>query len=351
MSAPSAHARIARLVVASTLVLAACQHQGAAPEVVHQGRRVQFDPTDAGRLLVVERDGGVGLWRVDDPLHPRGEHQIAAQATDARFLPGAQGVVSAGADGRVRRWQLNGAPVWTSVEKHTAPVRGLAVGPADVASAGEDGAIRLWRFNGAPAGTIDAGGGMVLAVAFSPRGDWLAAETADTRLRLWHREAPDAPLRLAATFREANARYVALLPNLIHYDVGWGWDRSLAFAPNAPALAAADFTGEVQRWNLNGVPIGDALRSASKQHIRAIDVAPDGQLAAALYDGTVQVWPADGRAPVAFTVGEGVTTGVAFAPDGKHVAAASLDSAVTLWNPAGSPAGALPAAPREEPTR
>ena len=178
-------------------------------------------------------------------------------------------------------------PVWATPEKHAGPIRGLAVGADRIASAGEDGVVRLWTFAGTPAGTLDAGGGMVLAVAFAPNGDRLVAETADTRLRMWRRDGANGVYNPAVMFRDVDKRYAKLLPNLIHYDVGWGWDRSLAFAPDGSAFAAADFGGAVQRWSLTGTPIGDPLPSQGKQHIRAIAVAPDGRLAAAVYDGTV----------------------------------------------------------------
>ena len=186
-----------------------------------------------------------------------------------------------------RRFLLDGAPVWATPEKHAGPIRGLAVGSDRIASAGEDGVVRLWTFAGTPAGTLDTGGGMVLAVAFAPNSDRLVAETADTRLRLWRRDGPNGVYNPAVMFRDVDKRYAQLLPNLVHYDVGWGWDRSLAFAPDGSALAAADFGGAVQRWSLTGTPIGDPLPSQGKQHIRAIAVAPDGRLAAAVHDGTV----------------------------------------------------------------
>jgi WD40 repeat protein len=337
---------VARLLIAAALLSSACRQQpeDSSPAGVREARRVQFDPADPGRLLVVEREGDVDLWRVEDPKHPRAERRIAAHATDARFLPAGQGVVTAGTDGRVRRFLLDGSPVWATSEKHAGPIRGLAVGPDLIASAGEDGGVRLWTFAGTPAGTLDTGGGMVLAVAFAPDGTRLAAETADTRLRLWQRDGATGVYTPALTFRDVNKRYVKLLPNLVRYDVGWGWDRSLAFAPDGSALAAADFRGKVRRWSPTGTPIGEPLPSLSKQHIRAIAVAPDGRLAAAVYDGTVQIWPADGGAPAAFKVGEGITTAVAFAPDGKRLATAGIDGAVNLWNPDGERAGALPAA-------
>jgi WD40 repeat protein len=100
----------------------------------------------------------------------------------------------------------------------------------------------------------------------------------------------------AVMFRDVDKRYAKLLPNLVHYDIGWGWDRSIAFAPDGSALAAADFGGAVQRWSLTGTPIGDPLPSQGKQHIRAIAVAPDGRLAAAVHDGTAQIWPERRRA-------------------------------------------------------
>jgi WD40 repeat protein len=334
------------LLLASALAFCACHSGGAAvPAAVHEARRLEFDPGDGRRLLVVERGGDVSLWRLDDPAHPVGERQFAAQATDARFLPGGQGIASGGADGHVRRWGLDGTPAWTSAAAHGGPIRGLAVGPDRIASAGEDGSVRLWTFAGEPAGVLATDANMILAVAFSAHGDWLAAEGGDTQLRLWRRDPTSGAFTLAATFRPVDQRYATLLPNLVHYDVGWGWDRSLAFAPDGTALAAADFAGTVQRWSMSGEAIGDPLPSVRKQHIRAIDVGPNGQLAAAVYDGSAQMWSADGGTLVTTKAHNGVTTAVAFSPDGSRLATAGIDGRVKLWTADGRALGALPMAP------
>ncbi|MBX3026577.1 hypothetical protein KF840_16855 [bacterium] len=335
--------RLARaaLLVAGALLASACPRAAPAPDAARAPRRVELDPADPARLLVVERGGGVGIWRVDDAAAPRGERWLDARATDARFLAGGLGVVSGGADGRVRRWSRDGRDIWTSAAG--APIRALAASPDAIAAAGEDGRIRLWTLAGAPAGELATDAGILLAVAWSPRGDWLAAEGADTRLRLWRRDAAGGAFVAVATFRPIDARYAQLVPNLVRHDVAWGWDRSLAFAPDGASLIAADFGGAVERWRLNGERDG-ALPSAGPHHIRALAVAPDGRVAAAAHDGTLRVWPADGGEPAAWPGHEGSATGIAFAADGSRLASAGLDGRVVLWRSDGERLGALPSA-------
>lgn len=308
---------------------------------VREARRVEFDPADAGRVLVVERGGDVALWRIENPSAPTLERRIPAAASDARFLAGGQGIVSGGADGVVQRWTFDGAKAWSS-DKGSV-VRALAVAPNTIAAAGEDGSVRVGNSAGESTATLATDAGPLLAVALSPAGDWLAAEGADTRLRLWRRE-PSGAFTGPTTFRKVNKRYAQLLPNLLRYDLAWGWDRSLAFAPDGQSLAAADLRGAVRRWNLKGETLGEPMRGPRKQHVRAIAFAPDGGLAEAMFDGTLLIRPPQSAAPLLIEGHAGAATSVAFSPDGRRLASAGIDGKVLLWSSSGERLGALPAA-------
>jgi WD40 repeat protein len=330
------------LAAALALSLGGCWRGEAAPAAhVREARRVEFDPADPGRLLVLEAGGDVGVWRVDGPGAPALEHRLAAAASDARFLPRGRGLVTGGADGTVKRWGLDGVLAWTV--DAGAPLRALAVAPDRIAAAGADGGIRFVGFDGRPAATVATDAGPLLALAFSPSGEWLAAEGTDTRLRLWHRAA-DGAFAPALTFRKANKRYVRLLPNLLRHDIAWGWDRSLAFVPDGQSLVAADFRGAVRRWDVSGRPLGEPLRGPEKQHIRAVAIAPDGRLAAALLDGSLLLWPPQGGTPVTIAGHDGAATSIAFSPDGRRLASAGIDGTVVLWSADGKQLGALPSA-------
>ena len=64
--------------------------------------------------------------------------------------PSGGRVVSAGAGGRVRRWQADGTGEPVVLEGHQGAVRAASFSPSGdrVVSAGLDGRVRLWRLSG-----------------------------------------------------------------------------------------------------------------------------------------------------------------------------------------------------------
>jgi WD40 repeat protein len=307
---------------------------------------VAFHPTDPDRLLVVERGGTVSIWQLAGPQAPYKAWEVNTPATDAQFLPGGTAIASAGTDGIVRVWDGAGRERWHAAEPHAGAIRAVAVAADRVASAGQDGDLRLWTLDGAPAGMLNSGAGMLLSVAFSPRGDWLAAEGSDTVVHLWRRDSGGHYVS-AGTLREPNPKLKAMLPSLVKLDVQWGWDRSLAFAPTGGVLAATGFDGTARLWSLDGTAKSPPLRGPARHHVRSVAFAPDGgMLAVGSLDGTILLWNADGTArgaPVA--AHRNAVSSIAFNRTGSRMASASVDGSVRLWNPSdATPAGLLPRA-------
>jgi WD40 repeat protein len=137
-------------------MLAACQcERGGPPRVVPQiaprePRRIEFAP-GGERLLVQESTGLVGVWDVS-LQQPELLASMAAYAVDARFAADGHTIITAGWDGRVRRWNDEGGLVWASSERHDGRVRCLAIGADLIVSGGEEGAIRFWRPDGSAVG-------------------------------------------------------------------------------------------------------------------------------------------------------------------------------------------------------
>jgi WD40 repeat protein len=113
---------------------------------------------------------------------------------------------------------------------------------------------------------------------------------------------------------------------------GGGW-RGLAFSPSERLLAAGDFCGRVEVWNLTterrvGTPfmIGGELAHVA--------FAPNGsRIAVAGWNGTVTVAdPRTGRIVAQLTGDSSGVPFVAYSPDGRYLATASLDRTARVYD-------------------
>jgi WD40 repeat protein len=118
---------------------------------------------------------------------------------------------------------------------------------------------------------------------------------------------------------------------------------SVAFSPDSQTLASASGDGTVRLWDVAnpGKLIVELI--GHEDRVRAVTFSPEGRiLASASSDHTIRLWPigaiANGEGdttrlkPVILTGHEDVVTSVAFSPDGRTLASASLDGTVRLWD-------------------
>jgi hypothetical protein len=297
----------------------------------HQGPvgSVAFSPD--GRTLASgggEQDQNVAVWDLGGPaprLRSAGERLGNAVSTVA-FSPDGRNLAASLWDGTVRLWDAR-----PDVPRPAGVLRGPAAcftcmalaGDGRGLAAGTDrGVVWVWDLGQAPgkARTLRPEGfGIVSGVAFGPQGRALAAAGAD--VRLWDLGGKDRP--------------EAVLPG-----AGQAEARGLAFSADGRALAAGFNTGAVHLWDVAGAPgPGPWLRRHTDQ-VRALAFSPDGRLlASGGWDGRVVLWAAAGgtRRREWQVSGEHVT-GVAFAPDSRHLAFAAGNKVYVLrLAPAGEP--------------
>ncbi len=167
--------------------------------------------------------------------------------TQVRFTPDQQQVCSAGFDGCVRFWTLDGKAVKV-FESILAPIDSLGWSSDGqlLATGHQDNLIRLWS----PAGEIQAvmggHGGHVEAVEFNPQGTLLASGGRDNSVRLWSRDG--AP--------------VAVLQG--HAGTVYG----LQWTPDGKGIYSAAEDGTIRFWNVEtGVTEWLALLGESKGYV------------------------------------------------------------------------------------
>jgi ribosomal protein S18 acetylase RimI-like enzyme len=154
--------------------------------------------------------------------------------------------------------------------------------------------------------------GFIPAVAFSPRGEILAAGTFDGHIRFW-RVADGQPL-LAC---EGHAGYV--------------W--SVAFSPDGRRLASGSIDHTVCVWDSNSGPRLHTLQGHTDA-VRSVAFSPNGEsLVSGSDDQTVRLWNVQTGQQLKTLKGHTNTVNaVAFSPDGRILASGSNDRTVRLWD-------------------
>ncbi len=332
---------------------------------------VAVDWNADGRLIAIANQHGVlQLWDVTDPFAPRLVHTAQfdwkeyagstgiANTFRVRFSPNGRYLALAGADNRLRLWDVREAK-WLPEE--TGAAGGLSFSPdgrrlAAISAAGEivvwnlaaDGRLTLALRRGDHAGKVTA------AVFVQP-GDQILSSDA-TSFHLWSQgtNAPPAQVLVAPGGKQTGLQDVA---NVVAYNPAAGqfafgytggqvriWDTSranqvkeftggertmrwqafpyleyLLFSPDGNWLAGGDAGGEVMIWNTRTWELRSRFyRSDHSQPA----FSPDGR-----YFAFVTQWPgaansaylidaASGKEVRSWLTGEPV---VAFAPDGVHL--------------------------------
>ena len=230
-------------------------------------------------------------------------------------------VVSASADKTVALHTMTLARVLSA----GASPRAVAVtsNGTHVVTAGDDGKIKLWNTGtGANDRTLEGGDKPLHALAVSKNGVLLAAGGADQSVRV---------------FTLADGKLLAQIkaPGAI---------RSLSFAPNSQALAAAcgsDAAGVIQAWNVvfnpgQPIPAEFGKPAATYEGAGAVaDVAfasTGSQFYSGSADRAIQVWKFAGDTPAKNLPHPNLVDAVSFNPDGTQLATGCHDGRVRIFD-------------------
>ncbi|MEC4893595.1 MAG: hypothetical protein SAL07_21810 [Oscillatoria sp. PMC 1051.18] len=206
---------------------------------------------------------------------------------------------------------LYGVQERNRLEGHGDLVLDLAYSPDGkyLATASRDRLIKLWHPNGSLLASFSGHENTVTGVAFSPDGKILASSSWDGTVRLWRLNGEEI-------FRiSAHSGYVL----------------SLCFSPDGKSLVTAGSQGTIKVWNLQG-KLTKSI-SGHSGNINKVKISPDGKLiATAGEDRTVRIWQlSSGKLLSVLRGHQGQVKDLAFSPQGDFLATASDDKTVKLW--------------------
>ncbi|TDD40212.1 hypothetical protein E1287_01465 [Actinomadura sp. KC06] len=273
---------------------------------------VAFAP-DGRRLAIADRGGRVALWtpRTGDAEVETlnvGDTPLYAVA----FSPDGRRLAAAGEDGEVHLWELEDRRLLRPERRmsHDDPVRALAFtdGGRTLISAGYDQVAKLWdtasqtfvtELTGHTSGLYD--------VAAAPDGSAIATAAGDQSALIWDRRT---------------------MPYIGHT----GWVNAVSLVEDGRAAVSADQEGGVRWWDTRDHRPAGAPATVGEAGTGAMDTTSGGRtVATGGGDGTIRIWR--DRRHVATLEGHAAgVRSVAFAPDGRTLAAADQSGAVIWWD-------------------
>jgi WD40 repeat protein/serine/threonine protein kinase len=329
-----------------------------------------FSP-DGNHLVSTHQLGDtVGLWTIHPmialkPVPVTGHQGVVAGAC---FSPDGKALATCSHDTTVRLWDVSTEtpqPLGV-VTGPVGPVQALAFAPdgRELASSclnDRDILVRLWDFGSdqaRPREPLRGNPCSPRALAYSRDGQLLASANGDWTVRLWHRGDAEfqeravlrghrAPVQSAAFARDGNSLATGSDDKTLRI---WDLDllrlkersiltehkgkvNAVAYSPNGHLLASASADRTVRFWDAaTGSERG--ATSPSLQEIFAVAFAPDGKTLAAGSVNTLQLWDVSSRKlEHELSLQKGWVHSVAFAPDGTLVASVDNLGHLVCWDP------------------
>lgn len=274
---------------------------------------------DGRQLLSTSSDRSARVWALESrtEVHRLLGHED--EVVSAAFSADGQRLMTAAADQTIRFWSRRSGQLLDVLRSHGDTATAIDPDFQWLVQAGGDGHVQLFDVRrGELLERLDAHRSFAMAVAVSPDGRGFASGGRDGSLRVWSR--PPAPATSVLRGHEV-------------------WVEALAFTREQVLLSAGE--DGVRQWSLAE---GNVLEPrAFGAEAVTLAVSPDRtRIAAGTPRGTVRVLDAPSGRPLLELSGiTGSVRALAFAPDGKTLAAGDT-SDILLWSlPSGSLLGRL----------
>lgn len=298
------HAYLRQLANGKSRVLVG--HAGAVNEIaVHP---------DGSKLVSAGADGVIRLWDLHSGTLVRLLTGPVVAMESVQFSPDGKRLAIADRSGLVRIQETSGYRELFSFQAHTGAAHSVRFHPAgaQIATSGADETVGIWNAaDGALLARLNGHRGPVRRVAFNQDGEHLASGGTDGSVRVW---------------RLRDAGQLLVLRNEPGvYDV--------AFSPDGQQLASAGEDRVVHVWSL---PTGRKLQTLQGHTaaVRALVYSRDGKrLVTAGGEGVVKVWETvHGQDLLTLEGHADSVESVAFSPDGTRLLTGSADKTGRIWD-------------------
>jgi WD40 repeat protein len=319
----------------------------------HQGpiRGLTFHPNNQ-RLVSAGADGLLKVWQL--PITPPREllgHESAIYCV--AITNNGQLSITGGQDS-VRVHQLSNGRALRELLGATGPIHAVAVSLNNVlvAAAGPAGVIKFWNLaDGADRLQISGHDHGIRALVFHPDNTRFASAGEDGTIRLWRLPKPPLPMAghkaevLSVVISASGA--IAATASADHSVRLWNAVTGQALRTlsghqqivsrvviraDSAQVASGDAAGEVRFWN-QATGAAEGVLGAHEGALQGISYGPSGrQLATVGADGLLKIWKLPLPAAVTFAGNAEAVTATAITSDGKWVVTGGADKTVRIYD-------------------
>jgi len=224
-------------------------------------------------------------------------------------------LATVGADARIKIWNTSTGALTRTIELDNGPATAFAILGTSALTGHATGEIVLWDWQRAEKlAAFKRNDASISSVTFAGRADRFAASSQDWKLALWDTATPSGPVQVIDAHEDA-AQAVAYVTT-----------------EKGPRLASGGADKQVKLWNLDTL---DRIRTyrGHRELITALAFSPDGKLlASASIDGNIRVWSTNSGRMRRLYGHRGRVGSLSFSPDGKTLASSGADGQLRLWD-------------------